>query len=217
MIRSADLLVFYDSVQFTKRDWRNRNLIWTSEGEHWLTIPVSTKGKYHQPIKETLVADTSWTKSHFGIIRNAASLYHTDPSIVADFKELFSTLSHHGHLSSINLYSTQWLAERIGLNVQILTDEKFQFEGSPSRRLADIAQAAGASVYVTGVAARSYLDPTEFWQRQIAIEWVDYSQLPIDPSLPSAPTELSIVDTILRHGYESSRMLSTFDPSTPSL
>ena len=213
MVRSADLLVMYDSVQFTKRDWRNRNLIWTPKGNHWLTVPVLTKGRYSQPINETLVVDTSWTKSHIGVIRNAARLHHTDPSIIADLERLFDKLSQLEHLSAINLYSIQWLSERLGINTQILTDEVFHFEGSPSKRLADIAQESGASVYVTGTAARNYLDPTEFGLRQIEIEWVDYCKLPIDPTLPSAGTELSIIDTILRHGFDGGRMLSTFGPS----
>jgi hypothetical protein len=210
LVRSAELLVIYDSAQYTKRDWRNRNLIWTPHGERWLTIPVNTRGKFDQTIHETTVTDRSWTKSHFGIVSTTANFYHSDPSIVADFRDLFSKLGDFDRLSAINLYSTQWIAERIGLKVRILSDTQFDFSGSPSKRLADIAHTAGASVYITGSAARNYLDPTEFQRRQIEIKWIDYSELPADDTLPSSSIELSIIDTILRHGYERSRFLSTF-------
>ena len=212
LVRSAELLVLYDSVQYTKRDWRNRNLIWTPNGEKWLSIPVTTKSRFHQAINETEVNDRSWPKSHFGVISNTARLYNSDPSIVADFRHLFSKLSDFDRLSSINLYSIQWIAERIGIDVRILTDEQFEFNGTPSKRLADIAQAAGASVYITGTAAKNYLDTTEFELRHIDVEWTDYSSLPADNTLPSSPLELSILDTMLRHGYEQSRFLSTFLP-----
>lgn len=38
----------YDDMQYTKRDWRNRNLIKTPQGLKWLSIPVEVKGKYFQ-------------------------------------------------------------------------------------------------------------------------------------------------------------------------
>lgn len=42
LIHDVDLFVFYDDVQYTKNDWRNRNLIKTPTGAKWLTIPVSS-------------------------------------------------------------------------------------------------------------------------------------------------------------------------------
>ena len=40
IIKMADVFVFYDEVQYTKNDWRNRNQIKTPNGLSWLTIPV---------------------------------------------------------------------------------------------------------------------------------------------------------------------------------
>ncbi|HRI29579.1 MAG TPA: WbqC family protein, partial [Chitinophagales bacterium] len=59
-INLADVFVVYDDVQYTRRDWRNRNLIKTPIGLQWLTIPVQTKGKYLQKINETAIADPRW-------------------------------------------------------------------------------------------------------------------------------------------------------------
>ena len=40
LISSADIFVFYDTVDFTKRDWRSRNKIIGPKGFQWMTIPV---------------------------------------------------------------------------------------------------------------------------------------------------------------------------------
>ena len=40
LINMVDEFVLYDDVQFTKNDWRNRNIIKTNQGLRWLTIPV---------------------------------------------------------------------------------------------------------------------------------------------------------------------------------
>ncbi len=45
MVRSADVLVFLDDVQFTRRDWRNRNLILDHQNQKWITIPVENVGR----------------------------------------------------------------------------------------------------------------------------------------------------------------------------
>jgi hypothetical protein len=60
IINSVDEFVIYDDAQYTKRDWRNRNIIKTNAGLKWLTIPVEVKNKYNQKIRETKVADCSF-------------------------------------------------------------------------------------------------------------------------------------------------------------
>jgi len=56
MIRSVDKFILYDDMQYTRRDWRNRNLVKSPQGLHWLTIPVEVKGKYDQKIKDKKIS-----------------------------------------------------------------------------------------------------------------------------------------------------------------
>ena len=55
-------------MQFTKRDWRNRNKIKTPSGLQWLSVPVLSKGKFHQKINETKIDGTSWQKDHWNTL-----------------------------------------------------------------------------------------------------------------------------------------------------
>ncbi|MGQ9863207.1 MAG: WbqC family protein, partial [Bacteroidia bacterium] len=68
-IAQVDEFILYDDVQYTRRDWRNRNCIKTPQGLQWLTIPVESKGKYFQKIKEVKVSDTRWAKEHWKSIQ----------------------------------------------------------------------------------------------------------------------------------------------------
>ena len=45
IINMVDEFIIYDDVQYTKRDWRNRNRIMTRQGVQWLTVPVNIKGR----------------------------------------------------------------------------------------------------------------------------------------------------------------------------
>jgi hypothetical protein len=60
LIARVDEFILYDDIQYTRRDWRNRNLIKTAQGPQWLTIPVDVKGKYLQRINETQISDANW-------------------------------------------------------------------------------------------------------------------------------------------------------------
>ena len=52
-----DEFILYDDMQYTKRDWRNRNKIKMKQGLKWLTVPVEVKGKFRQKINETKISD----------------------------------------------------------------------------------------------------------------------------------------------------------------
>src|SRR3981081_3816911 len=69
LIASVDEFILLDDVQYTRRDWRNRNRIKTPSGTRWLTIPVEVRGRYTQRICDTRVADKEWAKRHWERIR----------------------------------------------------------------------------------------------------------------------------------------------------
>lgn len=52
MIHMVDEFILYDDMQYTKRDWRNRNRIVAGNQLLWLSIPVVQKGKYEQKIRK---------------------------------------------------------------------------------------------------------------------------------------------------------------------
>ncbi|UYW00992.1 WbqC family protein [Flavobacterium agricola] len=72
MINMVDIFVFLDDVDYTKRDWRNRNKIESPNDDLWLTVPVanSTRGT---KINEIKIVDDNWQEKHFQSIKMAYS------------------------------------------------------------------------------------------------------------------------------------------------
>src|SRR5205823_4631188 len=101
LIGQADEFILYDDVQFTKRDWRNRNVIKTSTGLQWLTIPVLTRGLYHQCVCECRVSDLRWPERHWKAIRMAYARAAHFSDLKSVFEEAYGTL-HETSLSRIN-------------------------------------------------------------------------------------------------------------------
>ena len=96
----VDVFVLYDDVQYTKRDWRNRNRIKTAHGTKWLTVPVQVTGKYLQPIREVEISDPGWADTHWRTLvhhyRKAASFASVAPAVEALYREIRALRIYEG-------------------------------------------------------------------------------------------------------------------------
>ncbi|MBN9589559.1 MAG: hypothetical protein BGN85_03465 [Alphaproteobacteria bacterium 64-11] len=214
LIRQADELILLDSVQYTRRDWRNRNRIKTPGGPQWLTIPVGSKGAYAQTIDATAIFDPSWAESHVRALeqnyRRAANFDAVAPWLF----DLLRQAAGRALLSQVNRFLLEALCPRLGIQVPIRFDREVLPDMDltsidASERLAVLASAVKASRYISGPAAQAYLDYRPFQQRGIAVQWMDYSGYRNYPQcwgvfIPN----LSIVDLLLNCGDDAASYLS---------
>ena len=89
IINLVDEFILFDDVQYTKRDWRNRNRIKTKQGLMWLTIPVMLKNRYFQKINETRISDTKWNRKHWSTISHNYSKAKYFKVYKEQFEELY--------------------------------------------------------------------------------------------------------------------------------
>lgn len=203
MIASADHLVLYDDVQFTRRDWRNRNRIKTPQGLHWLTIPVEVKGRYHQSVRETRTAGPGWAAKHWRTIASAyaraAGFAEAGPVLEALYAAPPSPW-----LSEINRHFLDGICRFLGIGTAISASSDYELVEGRTERLADLTEKLGGSCYVTGPAAKSYLQEAAFARRGIAVEWFDYSGYPEYPQLWGGfEHAVSIVDLLAMTGRQA--------------
>jgi len=102
-IASVDEVVLLDTVQFTKRDWRNRNRIKTPNRTMWLTIPVRMAGNYTQLVNETRVADANWAEQHWKTLLFA---YGRSPHFVSH-KDVFEHYYRHCQMESLSIINEE--------------------------------------------------------------------------------------------------------------
>jgi hypothetical protein len=88
LINLADEFIMFDDMQYTRRDWRNRNRIKSRQGPIWLAIPVEAKGKRDQKIKDTVISDPGWNRNHWrAIVYNYAKAKY-----FSNYKDRFEEL-----------------------------------------------------------------------------------------------------------------------------
>ena len=102
IINMVDEFILFDDMQYTKRDWRNRNIIKTAAGLKWLTIPVDSKGKYTQRICDTKTSDPSWTEKHWNTLVHNYSKAAYFENYETQLKELYTRCADEPFLSKIN-------------------------------------------------------------------------------------------------------------------
>ncbi len=204
IIGAVDHFVIYDEVQFTRRDWRNRNRIKTRNGSAWLTIPVVSKGRYYQSISEVEVADDHWADQHWQTIRhNYAGAEYFRPN-EAQFREAYRRAGRMRRLSEINRMDIDIIAEYLDLRTSIVCSSSLAPRGpdaSPTSRLLEICLELGASRYVSGPSAKAYLDETVFSDAGVEVEYFDYSNYPVYTQLHGPfDHRVSILDLIFNTG-----------------
>lgn len=206
-IQQTDVFVVYDDMQYTKRDWRNRNMIKTPQGLKWLSIPVEVSGKYFQKINETKVADTSWTNSHWESIKQN---YRHAPAYgeVSEWLESLYKNCKEEYLTDINLYFINAINKFLGLEANIRLSSEFKLHEEKTQRLVDICTELGATDYYSGPAAKAYMDESKFSDQNINVHYWDYSGYPEYPQLnPPFEHGVSVLDLILNVGSDAKSYL----------
>lgn len=178
LIRRADHFVFYDDVQYTKGDWRNRNRIVGPNGPHWLTIPVRTSGKFGQTIAETSVSDDRWSHQHLTSIRQMLTRGPQFAKFGLKLREWYDAAGRESSLSAINQLLIRRIMQDLNLTTELHQSDQFGASAGQTARLVQICQRLGAQRYLSGPAARNYLDETLFAEAGIAVDWMDYPQYP---------------------------------------
>ena len=200
LIRSVDEFILLDTVQFSKGSWRNRNRIKTKDGLAWLSIPVYTSGRLLQAIEDTVVSDSTWTTRHWRHLRDAYARTPFFERYAERFEAAYQSL-RTDRLSHINRTLTELLCDALGITTRISSASDYRPSDDRMQRLIDLCQQAGATEYLSGPAARDYIDETLFAEAGIGLHFADYSGYP-EYEQPYPPFEhaVSVVDLLFCTG-----------------
>ncbi len=209
----VDEFVIYDDMQYTRRDWRNRNMIKTKDGVKWLTIPVEAKGKYFQKINETKISDSSWTENHWNTIKHS----YSKAKYYEEYKDIFEELyldCKEEYLSKVNYRFMKKISEMLGINTPMTWSSEFTLLEEKTERLVDICKKLGATDYYSGPAAKAYMNEELFEKENITIHYFDYSGYPPYRQLHGEFTHaVSIIDLLFNEGIDAPNFMKSFNKS----
>jgi len=200
LINRCDEYVVFDSVQFAKRHWHNRNVLKTAQGPSWITIPVASKSRFEQPIDAVEISEP-WAEKHWKSIEANYRKAHCFSSVAPVLQRLYEACSRENLLTNVNEILLRGLLEILDIDTRIVRDSAYEPTGTRTDRLLDICVKAQATHYLSGPSARSYLEEDKFREAGITVEWMDYPDYPIYRQLWGDFTPaVSIIDLLLNEG-----------------
>lgn len=173
-IANVDLFIIYDDMQYTRRDWRNRNKLICSNGPKWLTIPVNIKGNYFIKIKDVITSNNNWKKEHLNFILNNYRKAKNFKLLISWVEEIYDKVTSK-YLTDINEYFIREINDRLGIKVEIRRSSEFVLEEGKTERLLNICTDLGIDKYYSGPAAKAYIDEGLFNSKNVLVEYLDYS------------------------------------------
>jgi hypothetical protein len=207
LIHDVDVFVFYDDVQYTVNDWRNRNRVKTPNGVVWITIPIGNQND--RRICDVEIRDRAWARKHWLTIEQS---YQRAPHFDRLAPFLREVYAHDWRsLSELNHATIKVIAQMLGITTKFRDSREFALQSSKSDRLLSLLQQLGADEYVSGPAAKAYLDVEACTRAGITVTWKDYSGYPEYPQLHGAfVPDVSIVDTLMCCGADASHYIWGF-------
>ncbi len=205
MMAAVDEFILYDDVQFTSSDWRNRNKIKTRQGVQWLTVPVVKD--FGQKIRDTRINGTVWATKHWKTI---AQNYSRAPyfSEVAAFIQPLYLEHQHELVSDMNRAFLEIIRDYLGITTKISWSWDYQLIEGKTERLVDLCHQTGGDEYISGPAAKSYIDERLFDEAGIKLTWFDYEGYPEYPQLWGEFThQVTVLDLLFNCGPESKKYM----------
>ena len=204
LLAHADVVVLLDSVQSTKNDWRNRNLIKAASGKLWLTIPIRHSNNLR--VRDVEVAGTGWHVKHFRSLSQAYARAPHASALLSEVGGWYERAGACGRLSEINRIFLAEVSKLLDIRapvieVESVMDDEEHDRLDPTARLVEICRRIGADSYLSGPAARDYLDEDAFQAASIHVEWFDYDHYPPYQQLHGGfDHAVSILDLLLMVG-----------------
>lgn len=198
LIDSADVFCFYDEVQYTKNDWRNRNKIVGPNGSFWLTIPIDKKA-VKLKISAVEFNNYDWAKQHiFSIKQN----YAKSPNKTSILK-LLTPIYENANNLTLSQFTQRLIIEisrYIGIDTKFINSSDYILEGDRISRLVNLVGDIGGTTYISGPAAKDYLSESEnsFEDKGIELSYMQYGPYKKYPQrLDLFEDYISIIDVLM--------------------
>jgi WbqC-like protein len=200
----ADLFFFSDHLQFAVKDFQNRNYVLQGGNKVLLTVPVRTKDRADQPLREVEIdgrASSTWARKHLTTLEHAYSRSPFFPRYAPPLREIYQ--ASWTHLCDLNITLIKQLAEWLEIRVPMRLSSELHLQEHKTRLLIEMCQRTGADTFVSGRGAAAYVEPELFAQNGLQHLFFNFAH----PSYPQSDREfvpnLSILDLLFHCGPDA--------------
>ena len=177
-IIKSDVFVVLDHVQYQKNGVQNRNMIKTSQGGQWITLPVSVK--LGMAINEVEIAGQNVYEK---LIKTLDMNYHKSPcfnEVFSRFEPLFK--KNVKNLHEINKLLIKEVFALLNIQVPLVESSTMELQCAKDDLVIEIIKKQGDTEYLSGKGALDYMDLEKFKKAGIKVfvykfNYAPYAQL----------------------------------------
>jgi hypothetical protein len=202
----ADMWIVLDTVQFvsgTNKSWMNRDKIKTPAGEKWITVAVQ-KARKESKINEIILSKAvDWRSDNINLIKQH---YRKAPFFSEIFPHVETLYGFQCEkMMDFNLKSIDMLMDMLDIKIERILASTLNPVGKNNDLLVDILKKVGATTYLSGIGAKSYIDPRPFEDARINLIWQEFKHPVYSQLYGEFIPYLSSIDLLFNCGIQQSR------------
>ncbi len=212
LINRVDVFVFYDDVQYTTKDWRNRNKIKTINGDKWLSVPVINKSKRHQLICDAMIDATKcWQKEHY----RKLTYNYQKAKYFEQYKHILDTIlveNKWSKISDLDIFATKLIASEIGIGAMWINTSDLKIHGAKEgEKVIKICKELGCSHFINGPSSKAFIDENLFEKEGIKLDYMTYSYPEYEQLFQPFSHQVTVLDVLFNCGPDSKKYICTKD------
>lgn len=214
LIRSVDVFIIYDHVQFEKQSWQQRNKIRNKQGELLLTAPVLHEKGLERRIKDVkLDFSRNILAKHLTSIKLAYSRSRNFDKVFADIEAVYQ--ERNEFLLGLNMGLINIGMKHFSIEKKILFSSEMDIQGQKVEALIDACKKVGADKYLSPVGSKTYIDENNlFIENNIELSYQNFIH-PVYKQInyPDFISHLSFIDYLLNVDTDEAKGFGTVTTS----
>lgn len=203
----SDVFVYFDTTQFEKNSFINRNKIKAPNGTPWLTVPVLTKGHFDMSLKEMEISEPSVLKKHWKSIEQSYKKAPYWGEYSQELKKLYK--KEYKNLSNLCYDQLLLINDMLEVDTKVIkASDLKQFDSKKDELVLDICKELGATHYISGKMGKGYLDVNEFKREGIEVIFQEYNHPSYSQLWGDFAPYMNIFDLIFNEGSRSKEIIS---------
>lgn len=213
----GDLYFVFDTAQFSKEYFENRNKIRIANGIgwQWLIIPAKGNKSHILNLQDVVIADSKWKMKHLKSIQYS---YQRAPFFSDYFPELESIVLNYAgtSLADYNFELIKFAFRKFKINIPVyrtseLIRNGYEITGKATELVISMCKVAGADVCVAGAQGKDYLIRERFEQEKITLVFQKFIH-PVYPQIHGAfIPNMSFIDLLFNCGEQAPEILGKSD------
>lgn len=207
----CEAFVFFDDVQLPQgRSYVSRTKIAQGrDADTWLTVPISKSGK--PTIDRVTISDPHWGDKHLRTLQHTYARAACAEEVLSLLTPVYETAGVG--LAEFNMSLIRTVAAYLGWSGTFHRSSDHPSERKADARIAELVEAVGGQVYVSGAGGENYQSAATYADRGIELEVRPYTPVEYERSgWPFVPG-LSCLDALFHGGRDARAAMRYADPA----